>query len=426
MLVPSRSSQRRRLVAVWVVLATIAAGMVASWTVWVPASAASAVVTGPLFNKPTGTTSQQNAILSHVGALTNGATSGSRIRIAMYVFGSNWLAEQLVAAKDRGVSVQVIVDDATRKHREGAGAYQILAQGLGTNPAAPSWVLACRPDHACLGKDPDPDDSYFPVNHNKFYLFSKSSGRAADPAQAVPDVVVQSSANLTTWDRKTAWNSAMTVVGNHTLFQAYNSYFEDLRAAALGQIPQTADYPVQVRAWPAKAYFFPRSKTDVILSILNNVDDPVDSSAVCHGNSAGYGTSDGRTVIRVAMHQITRIAVARKLWELDNAGCYVDIVYRYLDENGTAVAAQLTKPTAYGGIALHRLDGVTTTHSKYLLIEGAYSGVANRKIVFTGSHTYTYLALHGNDEALLKYVDPAVHDAYRANFWAQRAAADAA
>lgn len=415
---------QRCLAASLVVLVTVAALTVAGWTLRQPASAASAVATGPVFNNPAGTSSEQNAILSHVGALTNGATAGSTIRIAMDVFGSNWLAQQLVAANDRGVSVQVIVDDTTKKDPEGAGAYAILAQGLGTNPTASSWVLACPAKSACLGKDPDPSDSYYPVNHNKFYLFSATSGRAADPARAVPDVRVQSSANLTTWERQTAWNDAMTVVGNHTLFQAYDKYFQDLRAAALGAIPQTADYPVQVAAGQAKAYFFPRSDTDVILSILNTVDDPVGSNAVCHGNSAGFGTSDGRTVIRIAMHQITRVEVARKLWELDNAGCYVDIVYRYLDESGTAVADQLKKPTAYAGIALHRLDSATATHSKYLLIEGAYAGVANQKIVFTGSHTYTYLALHGNDEALLKYSDPAVHDAYRSNFWAQRNAAE--
>lgn len=158
----------------------------------------------------------------------------------------------------------------------------------------------------------------------------------------------------------------------------------------------------------------------------------------CYGNSPGHGTEDGRTVVRVAMHQITRPEIAKKLWELDDAGCYVDIVYRYLDVEGagTAIADQLSKPTRFGGIALHRLDdaddgdgdpttrNATATHSKYLLIDGTYLGNADQKIVFTGSHPYTKSALTTNDEALLKYDDAAVHDAYRENFRAQRALAD--
>ena len=41
-------------------------------------------------------------------------------------------------------------------------------------------------------------------------------------------------------------------------------------------------------------------------------------------------------------------------------------------------------------------------HSKYLLVEGVYDGKAGRKLVFTGSHNYTYPALRANDETLLK------------------------
>ncbi len=223
----------------------------------------------------------------------------------------------------------------------------------------------------------------------------------------------------------TAWNDALTVAGNATLFNAYASYFGDLRDAGAGTIPQTLNYPVAVQAGPAKVYFFPRNGTDsddVIVNILDAVDDPVGTNKICHGNSAGYGTPDGRTIIRVAMHQITRIEVAKKLWELDNDGCYVDIVYAKLDVNGTTVSDQLHKATAYGGIALTQVSGTSVVHSKYMIIEGAYNGVPNQEMVFTGSHTYTISALHSNDEALLKYVDPTIYTAYRSDFWRIRGA----
>jgi len=383
------------------------------------------VTTGPVFNDPSGDATAQKEILTKIGRLTQGATAGSRIRISIYLMWSQWIADELVKAAARGVSVQVIADsDST------STAYTSLKNALGTDTTADSWVLTCPQDSACLSQDPNPGDAYTTVNHNKFFLFSETTGTSASGATPVRDVVLQTSSNLTGDDLTLAWNDAMVVVGNSALHQAYADYFEDLRAAGSGETAQVADYPVETQAGVAKLYLFPRASADPIVNILDTVDDPVGSNAVCHGNSTGYGTSDGRTVVRIAMHQITRLAVAKKLWELDNAGCYVDIVYHWLDESASgAVAAQLAAPTAYGGIALHRMDENTDgfyTHSKYLLVEGTYKGQADQKIVWTGSHTYTVRALQGNDEALLKYDDPAVHDAYRLNFWHQRSAADVA
>ncbi len=355
-----------------------------------------------------------------MGALVDGAPAGADIRMSMYLMWSQWLADKLVAAEQRGVSVQLIGDSDSV-----STGYSSLRGALGTDTGADSWVLTCPQDSACLSADPTPDDANATVNHNKYLLVSETTGGTDTLAH---DVVLQTSANLTADDLQVAWNDALVVVGNSALYQAYADYFEDQRAAGSGEKPQVADYPVATQAGAAKLYLFPRATADPVLDILNTVDNPVGTNAVCHGNSSGYGTTDGRTVIRLAMHQITRPAVARKLWELDNAGCYVDIVYHYLDEMFSGeVAAQLTAPTAYGGITLHRSDEATDgtyTHSKYLLVEGTYLGRADQKLVWTGSHTYTRSALQGNDEALLKYDDATIHDAYRLNFWHQRAAAD--
>ncbi|MFF8973030.1 phospholipase D-like domain-containing protein [Streptomyces sp. NPDC014995] len=378
---------------------------------------APAVTTGPVFNDPTGDTTAQNAILTKIGRLVQGAPAGSGIKLSLYLLHSQWLAGELVKAAGRGVSVQVIVDsDST------STAYTTLVNALGTDTTAASWVLTCPAGRACLSQSANT------VNHNKFFLFSETTGTATGTGTPVRDVVVQASANLTEWDTKKSWNDAMVVTGNSALHTAYADYFEALRATGSGEIPPVTDHPVATQAGVAKLYLFPRATTDPVVNILNTVDDPVGTHAACHGNSTGYGTTDGRTVIRVAMHHITRPAVAQKLWELDNAGCYVDVVYSLLDEMYSGqVVDTLTTPTAYGGIALHRLnadvDG-TSSHTKYLLVEGTYNGVADQKIVWTGSHTYTRSALVGNDEALLKYHDSTVYDAYRLNFWHQRAAAD--
>ncbi|MFD8637019.1 hypothetical protein [Streptomyces sp. NPDC059533] len=82
------------------------------------------VTTGPVFNKPKGTTAERGAILSHLGRLVNGAPSGPDIRISLYLFGSSWLADQLVAAHHRNVNVTVLVDDdsITDPWMSGSGA----------------------------------------------------------------------------------------------------------------------------------------------------------------------------------------------------------------------------------------------------------------------------------------------------------------
>ncbi|MEE1752808.1 phospholipase D-like domain-containing protein [Streptomyces sp. SP18CS02] len=398
---------------------------------------APALTTGVLFNDPTSSDpARSDAIPTHLARLIDGAVPGSDIKISTYVFGSRWVVQRLNAAHLRGVNVQVLLDSETRRHWEGGPTYDLLAAGLAKKPAGSgdSWVRLCADKQACLAKDPSPTDGWPGVNHNKFYLFSRTTG-SAGATVPVDDVVVQSSANMTTWDRLKSWNDALTVAGNPALYGAYAAYFGRQAEAQADPSKQVSDVLMDTQAGRAKAYFFPRATTDVIVNILSMVDKPVDGRPVCQGNDPGYGTTDGRTVIRVAMHGITRPQVAQKLWELDDAGCYVDVVYRDLE---ASVEQILTTPTRYGGVATHKLDDAaggtdTATHTKYLLVEGTYKGVKNQKIVFTGSHPYTKSALVGNDEALLKWDDStgpghptaSVYDAYRENFRTQRAVSDA-
>jgi hypothetical protein len=424
-------------------------------TVGAPAASAedttTYVTSGPVFNKPKGTTAEQGAILSHLGRLVNGAPSGSSIRVSLYLFGSSWLADQLAAAHRRNVDVQVLVDDdsVTDPWMSGSGAAvrdKLTAAFAAAPPAGEtygtSWFKVCAANQPCLAKGTGG------VNHNKFFLFSRTTGSGSpDKGKPVDNVIVQSSGNLTAWDRQSAWNDAMTVTDNAALHAGYTRYF-DLMAAAQA-LPDGSgrvdDLAIDVEAPPAKAYFFPRSSTDVVENVLSMVESPVknpdgSTAEICHGNTSGHGTADGRTVIRIANGHISRPAVAAKLWKLADAGCFVDIVYGKLADYEAAgehreTAYWLTRSTAKGRISLHRLnnDDVknpadpqvsgTTTHTKYLLIEGSYKGVKDQKLVFTGSHTYTGMALTGNDEALLKYDSPTVHDAYLLNFRDQRAAA---
>ncbi|MFD0150864.1 phospholipase D-like domain-containing protein [Streptomyces sp. NPDC055721] len=391
------------------------------------------VTTGALFNEPNSTdAAARGRILFHLADLVDGAEAGSSIRISLYLFQSGYLANKLGDAHKRGVAVQVVVDDDSK-----SAGLDTLKTRLADPAGSPdSWVRSCKTEEACLALDPgttetDPNGTYDNVNHNKFFLFSRTKGKGDTYAD---NVVVQSSGNLTSQDLDDWWNDALTVADNPALFDAYTRYFTDQAAAAIGQTPQVADYAHDTQAGKAKVYFFPRSGSDTVVNILGTVA-PVGTPDSCGGNSPGFGTSDGRTKIRIAQGHITRTDVAKKLWELANAGCQIEIVYRSLDNWSdttgkpmSEVANWLTRPvTGKGRITLHQLDndkrGGSDSHTKYLLVEGTYYGGVNKKIVFTGSHTYTVTALRYNDETLLKYEDATVFDAYVRNFEAQRTAA---
>ncbi|MCB5177933.1 phospholipase D-like domain-containing protein [Streptomyces antimicrobicus] len=405
--------------------------------------------TGPVFNNPAGSWAEQSRILMHLERLINGTPQGETIRISLYLYESGYLLPTLKAAHDRGVAVQVVLDGESL---EGPGPDEspttsyarLLADHLNANAADGSWLRFCNKGDACLAKD---EAGVANVNHNKFFLFSRTTGGGPELKQ---NVVVQSSGNLTAVDNTKWWNDAMTVVDNAALYDAYVRYFDRQAKAAEGG-PQDTDVREQdAAAGNAKVYFFPRQEQDVIVGILQTVGRAAPGQDTgqldCGGNTPGVaGTKDGRTKIRVAQGHFNRPRVAEMLWKLADAGCHVEVVYRQLDNTwnvaktppstqpGTVVPDDDTKPrpprvsdwltrtTGKGRIALHQLDndgryGIdpltkrplgTSTHNKILLVEGSYDGIKDKKIVYTGSHTYTQSALTLNDEALLKYDDTA-------------------
>jgi phosphatidylserine/phosphatidylglycerophosphate/cardiolipin synthase-like enzyme len=354
------------------------------------ASVQAAATTTAIFNDPTG--ASRYAIRDQLVRLLNSAAVGSVARIAMYRIWDNTLAGAIVAAKNRGVSVQVVLD--ANDAESGNAAYNTLNTGLGRNRANPSWLVVCTAGKACIGNQGSP------INHNKFFLFSSTDGAA--------NVVFQTSSNFSEGNYTNQYNNALQVVGNATLYNGYVAYFNDLAAQG-----KTNDYYTTVTGGGAKAYFFPRAgsgaSTDTVYNALNE-------NVTCPGNSS-TGTSGGNTIIRVAMWSFTRTEVAQELRDLANKNCWVDVVYYELS------AGVRSALSGHDRIKIYKLLGANETffvHSKYMAIEGTYAGVKDTKLVFTGSHNFTYSALRENDEALIKMTSNAIHDQYRSNFWLLR------
>lgn len=385
----------------WLLASMAAAGLLTAAVAPVNAatSSATAVTTTATFNDPSGDTTAQSRIRDHIIDLIEGAAAGSTITVAMYTFTEDPVADALVAAKARGVNVRVILDHTTVTMD--GGEYTTLADGLGTDRTQPSWAFACPAGRGCLGTRVLPSDSDGPINHNKFFLFSSTGGTS--------DVVVQSSANMTNTQRTDLFNNAVTIV-DAGLYDIYQAYFSDLLKYGTSSTG-LSNYYKTPSSGPYKAYFFPRKEasgteynndasTDTVKLILDNV------------------SCSGGTQIRMAANLFTRDEVASKLVSLKNAGCQVYLAY---DGNPSSMSATVEsilsgKLTKRVQCYEDRPSGVKVgLHSKYLLINGTYDGTANKKLVWTGSHNYTYPSLRANDETLLKIDDAALYDQFKAN-----------
>ncbi|MFF6778383.1 phospholipase D-like domain-containing protein [Streptomyces sp. NPDC012637] len=369
-----------------------------------PAGAADApVTTTATFNDPSGDATAQNRVRDHIVDLVGRAPAGSTITAGLYTFTDDSVTDALGAAKTRGVNVRVIVDHTSATMA--GGEYDRLVTRLGTDRTQGSWVFACPAGRGCIGSRQLPGDTDGAINHNKFWLFSSTGG--AD------DVVVQTSANMTGVQRTDLFNNAVTIVDSG-LYGIYQAYFADLlhHGSSTGGLNHYYKTPTSGTG-PYKAYFFPRQEasgssydsdasTDTVKLILDNVS--------CAG---------GATQIRMAANLFTRDEVASKLVALKNAGCSVVLAH-----DGAPGSMSAGVESVISGKLTQRVQcyedrgtGVAKAglHSKYLLVEGTYDGVAGRKLVWTGSHNYTYPALRANDETLLKIDDAALYGLYKAN-----------
>jgi phosphatidylserine/phosphatidylglycerophosphate/cardiolipin synthase-like enzyme len=356
--------------------------MVVALVVPVP-SATAAVASGAIFNDPRDP-AKQNVIVNHLRSLIQGAAVGSSIRIAIYHFNDANIAADLVAAHNRGVDVRIVQDFSD----SATTPSKTLKTALG------SKVTVCTEGRACIG------NLGTPINHNKFFLFSNTSGST--------NVVVQASANLNSGNSTKLWNNAVTLVGNAALYNSYLGYFNDLAAKT-----KNNDYYKSANAGIAKTYFFPRAGSDESSDTIYNM---LNENVTCEGNTS-TGTETGRTMIRIAMWYFSRDDIARKLRQLADQKCWIEVVYTTLDAGSRGHLA------GHDRIVLYQISGTYEVHSKYMLIEGTYAGKKDSKWVMTGSHNYTNAALRENDEALLRIESAAIHDQYRSNFWALRAAA---
>jgi len=340
------------------------------------------VVSGAVFSNPT--VDNGDGVGQHIRRLVDQVSPGEQIRVANFVISGDTgmdFTESLLGAHDRGVQVQVILDG----WQIDKPAAALLIDELGTDKSAGSWVHVCgnlSPEgttSSCIGTK---------GQHNKFYLFSKVGDKK--------NVIVQSSANFTDRNVLSYWNNAVTLVGNHRLYGAYNEYFSDMLKEE-----QDPDYH-----W-SRSTGGPDGP--VTVSFFPSVSDPVEDRLRELGCK-----QNGRSEIRIGMSEWdgARAGIAQQLAQMQQQGCQVKVVHGPIDDEVRAIFD--SSGIDHRALSTNEMPG--RIHSKYLIAKGLTGRQSGSQLVITGSHNFNHTSLHRNDETYLEIRNRDIYKEYEENF----------
>jgi len=347
--------------------------------------------TGGLFNVPRSTYENKTRIERNIYEAIRHARTGSYIKFAIYSFDRVNMADALIAAKRRGVHVQILLNDHQVTH-----AMRKLRRVLGTKRTRKSFFHIC--EQSCR--------SSAGALHSKIYLFSRTG--------AARDVVMVGSHNLTGNAINNQWNDLYTTYGRPSLYRAMESIFAEMvpdidKARRYRYITVGKKYQIGVMP-----FWSPTPTHDPVMSILRKVR--------CRGATGGSG-SNGRTVIRVSMHAWAGPRgkyLAERIRTLYANGCDVRVMYGMAS---APVRRALRVVTTRGKVAV-RADGFDSdgddlidkySHQKYLLISGHYGKNTAARRVYTGSSNWSNAGVYG-DELIFGVTGIRVYTQWLRNF----------
>lgn len=345
-----------------------------------------------VFNNPKGSKTKRYRIITAFNKAVDSVPAGGQIRMAMYLFDIKSVANSLIKADKRGVSVQIIIDG-----EESNKWIRKVKRALGKNKKSRSFVATCG--HSCLSNSQS-------VIHAKFYTFSVAGQRKY--------VSILSSANPYTGNTSLSWNNAHAIVGDKIIFDSLNQYFTDMLRDKPNRKYWRSTTSGKYTIWMYPQT--PKKENDIVwMKALNQVK--------CK-TSKGYGTSDGRTLIRLANWgwSSQRIDIAKKLVELKGKGCNVQVMINR-GRITKPVMKALLKKTKHGKIPIYDAwrdgdnDGFASlyVHHKMMTINGRM-GKQDVRITWTGSQNFTGPGTYTNTDIVLRIIDSKVTKAYEENF----------
>ncbi len=321
------------------------------------------------------------------------------IRMTTWSFNDATIKNALIAARDRGTSVQIVAAKGINEEKN-YKAWADMKTALNGSSTDDDFARECT--GACRGTGGTP--------HQKFFLFDDVGSRHRR------NVVVQTSMNLTRKAYRGQWNQA-TVMWDQDVYNDFHRIFDE--TASKGRLG--TGYRKYRRA-AAHNIFFPggNAANDPILDALNHVR--------CTGVTAGG--IRGRTRIRVIQYAIydTRgNAIAKKLRSLWNSGCNVAIIYAVTSRPVLKILRSRSGrgpvPMRQSVIKDRRGNIVDYNHSKWLAISGNYAGVSRGTYtVIAGSANWSDFA-YRCDEQMQQVFGRSSVAPYFSNFsttWSQR------
>ncbi len=315
---------------------------------------------------------------------------GETVRIALYSLDRIPVAHAIVAAKRRGVHIQMLLND----HWENRAMGMIRA-ALGTNRHAKSFIYKCKSGCRTLV------DQYRNL-HTKFYLFPKA-GKSER-------VVALGSHNFTRNADAHQWNDIYFFEAEEALYKQFVKTFNDMKkdysktqpAMHFCGTPQGSSCDDSVDKYTN--WVFPKRSIpsdDLVLKMLAKIQ-----CLTPDGNGGQV-----RTKLALSMHTMRGArgnylasAVRQKFAE----GCDFRVSYGLI---GFKTKQILGATTARGRIPLRSTgldynpdddfdlnndgdDDVILTyysHQKYFVVQGTYNGVPNTNMVLTGSSNWASL-----------------------------------
>ncbi|MER5385702.1 phospholipase D-like domain-containing protein [Streptomyces sp. NPDC002688] len=354
---------------------------------------------GPRFNDPEDPAAQMK-IMGPIIESINSASCGQTIRVAMYSISNAQpgpdFANALIAAHQRGVTVKALMD----AHSSNT-LWQSMVTELGNDPRASSFAALCP--GGCL--------THYAGSalHAKYYMLSGGSDANR--------TVTVSSANPTSAQASTAWNSSATVKGNVALYNSYVSYFTAMAKGALnGPGPLAPDYYNSTSATAARklsppSYQWPKARTrsDTWVDFLSNIKAPATIN-IAMFQWTSHGQPGDPNYLELPKKLVSLAQTGVKIHILITAGQVDDSVQNYLRNRSNIDVHDTSRGTDANGNALHY------THDKYMMVSGGYAGVADSRLVFVGSSNWTSNGVWHNDESDLKLSGRSSYDLFMADW----------
>ncbi|MFE8602288.1 phospholipase D-like domain-containing protein [Archangium violaceum] len=323
------------------------------------------------FSNPPAFAGRDYTIITELRRLIDSTPAGATIRGTIHSISIDEVADSLLAAQNRGVSVSVVLDgkNASSTDPVVATIKKLTSHKFCTNSSGGG---------GCIGT------SAAGNMHTKMFTFSQTQ----DPnGVARPYVVWFGSSNLTYASGPDAFNNTLTIYDAVTLYDGFNANFSDMwnrRHFSGNDYYDSASGRGYYLANPADGYASPEglNQTDTIVTRLNDV------------------TPDASCRLRIGMAFVTtgRPELLAQVKRYRAGGCAVWMVVGGDATDGISMPQSVYNELLDAGVNIRRKDKV---HDKFFLVYGKY-GTSYGYRVYSGSQNWSQDALNENEEMFVK------------------------